>query len=135
MDDPFYDHIAFTAESICLGPPASICDSVLLEHFDGDFFNKLGTIYGLYIDEGIDAHFTCDMSVDELLIGYLKLGPGGVISGGIKKRIYLRPEDPFDVSLRAVAPLPFADIGFILTREQLEISSGSTFGPCMLYVK
>ena len=75
------------------------------------------------------------MSVDQLRIEYLKLGPGGVIAGGIRDKIYLRPEGPFDVSLRAVAPLPFPDLGFILTREQLHIPAGSTFGPCMLYVK
>lgn len=136
MDDPFYRNYAYTAEGISAGPPAWNCSSLLeLAHYDGDFWNYHGSIYGLYIDEGIDAHFACDAAVDRMFIGYYKLGPGGTPQGAILKTADLWPGSSFDVSLRAVAPLPFPNLGFFLIKEELYISEGSILGPCMLYVK
>jgi hypothetical protein len=139
MDDPYYKNLAYTADGICMaveGPAAWNCSDLLeLIHYDGDYFNYHDTVYGVYIDPGIDAYFACDVNVARMLLRYFKPGPGGLPAGGYAGTADLWPGGPFDVSLRAVAPLPFPDLGFYLVSERLYISEGSTLGPCMLYVK
>ncbi len=126
---------AYTAGGIGVGPPAWIYSSLqVLTHFDGNFWNYRGKIYGIYIAEGIDVHFAGEMNVAEMFIGFFKPGPTGLPLGGFTNTARLRPAGPFDISLREVAPLPFPNLGFILYKEVLYMDTG-ILGPCMLYVK
>ena len=136
MDDPFYKNYARTADGICMGPPAHVCsDGIELIHYDGDYFNFHGTIYGIYIDPGIDAHFACDVATNMLSISYFKTGPDGTAMDSTRGSVRLYPAGTFDIGLRDVAPIQFADIGFHLVGERLWPMEGAVLGPCRLYLK